>query len=1079
MVSLYLGPYGYGKSTQIIEDIKRDYENGIHSFLIVPEQQTLVAERMLSSKLPAKAQLYTEATNFTRLANSVFRKMGGLKYNYVTKSGQNLIMYRTLCELRGKGLLKHFNVTQGREKSFVSLFLQAVGELKTYGITPNELEAARDRLDKESATLKNRLDDMITVWVAYDEILNGLYDDPYDDILMLERKLSDTECNFFDGCNVYIDSFYGFTKTQFAVVKRIIEKAKNVTIALDCPKDADSTTMQYVKIAGTKEKILGYCGKNVFVKEFTKDYKHTNQELKYVCDNLWKFDAPAIESAGAISLAEASDEFEECEYVCAKILELIQSPNERYGQIAIITRNSSTYQGIIDFCLDKYGIPYYLSVPSKLTSKPVIKMVFSALRAISDYRSEDIVSYLKCGYTDISNEDICLFEDYLYKWGIYGKKFTNEDYWSASPDGFVKETNEDRKTRLARIQGVREKVLKSLSVLKEAFSSGKTVKECCNAVYELLEAHKVRDKLLDEIAKGGDEAQELSQIWSLLIESLEEIAFICNKISCDSETFLSLLSYSMMDAKIGTIPTGEDKVTIADASLVRAQNIRHVFILGANEGEFPAIIKDDTFFSDSDKIALENVDINLSATTEERGDDEYLFFKNSIAVASESATVTALKTSLNGEKRERSIGFERLISLLTSITVADISDKDLADRIYTEKMAKELLGSASPELYEAIVQETGEDVSEKSFTNTNDSIGKEAASAVYKSRIYLSKSKLESFKKCHLGYYCSDVLKLKDSEKIKFSSNLVGDLIHHIFEEFLKNDAKDKEYKEEEIWEKVSCSTDEFTHKLCGSYAISNKMKHMFSRLKLTVCVFVDALLKERKASKLQPEYMELNIMGDGENAPLPTEFKVDDRHTVVMTGIADRVDVKRDSDTGTTYIKIVDYKSGSHSFSKKDLERGYDHQMLFYLYALCNMKKSEFKSKLMGLTERVKPAGIVYLTYKIDKTDSKKEIDLSSEEAIKNEQTELMNKTSRSGLELDSPHTLSDNEAYRLSKGYRVTEEDFDSYFELVKNNIIEVGKSMLSGDASANPDTDMGACNYCKNGAICRRRVKSVRFN
>ena len=92
MVTLLLGAHGCGKSTYIIDRIKEDYKNKQLSLLIVPEQQTVVAERQLTEALPPSAQLYTEATNLTRLANSVFRKTGGLKYNYITKGGQTLIV---------------------------------------------------------------------------------------------------------------------------------------------------------------------------------------------------------------------------------------------------------------------------------------------------------------------------------------------------------------------------------------------------------------------------------------------------------------------------------------------------------------------------------------------------------------------------------------------------------------------------------------------------------------------------------------------------------------------------------------------------------------------------------------------------------------------------------------------------------------------------------------------------------------------------------------------------------------------------------------------------------------------------
>ena len=88
MVHFLFGNSGTGKSSFIVEKIREDAENGKRSFLIVPEQQTVVSERILASSLPAGAQLITEVVNFTRLSNEVFRKVGGLKYNYITKSGK-------------------------------------------------------------------------------------------------------------------------------------------------------------------------------------------------------------------------------------------------------------------------------------------------------------------------------------------------------------------------------------------------------------------------------------------------------------------------------------------------------------------------------------------------------------------------------------------------------------------------------------------------------------------------------------------------------------------------------------------------------------------------------------------------------------------------------------------------------------------------------------------------------------------------------------------------------------------------------------------------------------------------------
>ena len=1069
MVTLLLGPYGHGKSTYIIDKIKADYENGVRSFLIVPEQQTVVAERQLTEALPPKAQLYTEATNLTRLANSVFRKTGGLRYNYVTKSGQNLIMYRTICEVRD--LLKQYRIPKGREKSCIKLFLQAIGELKSYGVEISQLENAMCEL--ESTDLKARISDIITVWSTYSKILGELYDDPYDDLLMLEKKLG--ECAFFKGANVYIDSFYGFTKGQLNVIERIIDGASNVTIALDCPASADTGTMQYVKIASTRDKLLNMCkrlGVQVEKLSFEVDYKHGSQEIAHICKNLWDFSANAIPSQGDITLALASDEFEACQFVCAKIHSLLHQ-GARFGDIAIIARNTATYQGIIDFCLDKFDIPYYFSVPSKLMTKPVIKMVFSALSAIGSWRSEDVVCYAKCGYTDIGTEELCSFEKYVYKWSIYGKKFKNEDYWNANPDGYLQGMTEGQILELEKIQKTKNAILKSLSILEKPFMLREDVRACCVAVYEFLEAHKIREKLNAEIkSETPENAQELSQVWSALVGALEMIVNICEDTVCDIDTFITLLNYALMDARVGTIPSGEDRVIIADASLVRAKNIKHVFVLGANEGVFPAVVGDDSFFSDSDKIALETVEIDLSARTDERSDDELLFFKNSIAVSSDTATVIALKSGLAGQKMEPSLGFSRIKALIKDASAVDISAIPPVDMLYTEQVACEMMGAISPEARIAISELSGKAEPQADFKNENDTVSTEVAKELFGKRLYLSKSKIESFAKCRLDYYCKYVLGLRDNEKFKFTHNDIGTLIHAIFEHFLKLDKENRrDYTDEEILEIVTKLTDDYTQQVCGVRAISNKMKHFFTRLKGTVCVFVSSLLEEMKASKFTPEFFELSIIGDGSSAPLPLELDVDGENKIVMTGIADRIDICRSDDT--TYVKIFDYKTGSYAFSPAALDKGLDTQMLIYLMALCNMKESEFKNKVLQWTEKIEPAGIVYLTYKINKTDLKNEVDLSSDEAMENEIKATGDKVSRSGLELDLPMLEPTNEKYKLSAKATVDSEQFDQLFNIVKDAITAIGIDMLSGNAQAEPLAKENPCRYCKNGAICRRRT------
>ena len=99
MIRLLSGDFGSGKSTAIAEAVRQDVEEGRRAYLLVPEQGTLFAEQQMADLLPPSAPLCFEVTNFSRLANTVFRQEGGLSYRYATAAVRTLIMWRAMGEL--------------------------------------------------------------------------------------------------------------------------------------------------------------------------------------------------------------------------------------------------------------------------------------------------------------------------------------------------------------------------------------------------------------------------------------------------------------------------------------------------------------------------------------------------------------------------------------------------------------------------------------------------------------------------------------------------------------------------------------------------------------------------------------------------------------------------------------------------------------------------------------------------------------------------------------------------------------------------------------------------------------------
>ena len=99
MLKLFLGDVGSGKTTACLDAVTKLANQGISSFLIVPEQETVMAETLAAETLPMTVAQVFEVTNFTRLANTVFRETGGLSLRYATPADKALVMHKTLREL--------------------------------------------------------------------------------------------------------------------------------------------------------------------------------------------------------------------------------------------------------------------------------------------------------------------------------------------------------------------------------------------------------------------------------------------------------------------------------------------------------------------------------------------------------------------------------------------------------------------------------------------------------------------------------------------------------------------------------------------------------------------------------------------------------------------------------------------------------------------------------------------------------------------------------------------------------------------------------------------------------------------
>ncbi len=1094
MVHFIYGPSGYGKTFTALKYLESDIKNGKTSIFIVPEQETVAVERTVVSLFPSSAQLNIEVLNFSRLCNSIFRTYGGLSYNFATKPIKSLIMWNTVREL--SPMLEEYRAGEAADFSLTQKMMSAVSELKAYCVSPAKLESACGHIDENSSFYK-KARDISLIYSAYSARLSESFSDSSDDISKVLDILE--EHNYFEGKTVYIDSFAGFTKQESELIARIARLCEElyITLPISTPNDR---AIHCESLRQTVQKLKKSFKSADFDEVYlTENHRTSSEELKYLQSNIWNFEAQPFDSEriNDISAYICETPYSEADKVACEICNAVQG-GIKYGEIAIIVRDPNKYRGILDSSLEKYGIPYFMSEKTDLLSKALSKYIFSALKIKeNNWRSADVIAHLKSGFCDIDPYDVDIFEDYVSTWKINGNKFMGER-WTMNPDGYSAMLTARGEKILATANSVKNKIVPALSLYFTRLDAAANVKEMCQATIEFLKDSKITDKVRAscavQLASGNKKsADEDMKLYSLTLNILYDLAQVLGEMQFTFEEFSAALGLMFDQSDIGTIPTSVDEVLIGSASMLRTGKIKFAVVMGLNEGEFPASVKDDGIFTDNDKEILEGLDISLSDDTNTRTSEELFFAYRALSAPKEKLIITASALSSDGASQRQSLVFERIKKLFPTLSVMKEASFSQVDKVWNMETAKEALVKIAPsehsdEIKRMIAESDSTDAfarrSDIPISQKNCNVSSETAAKIFGDRISLTQSRLEKYVLCGFDYYCSYVLGLRESKRAVFQLNDIGTFIHYILEMFLKELTVDRKLNltvtDEEIDTILKRIVKNYLFELLGEdYAISNRTKHLFARLNKLSFMIAKNLINEFKSSDFVPSHFELKV-GMGNGSINSIEFELNDGTKVTLRGIADRVDTYQKD--GNVYIRVVDYKTGSKEFSFDDLKDGLNTQLLIYLFSICRAQNDETK-RSWGCENggELLPAGIQYLSsnapiVSIDKLCDGQEI----EQLIQNE-------FSRSGLLIDDPEILrainheldskivskiKETEEGAIKGKSIVSSEGFDEIYDMLSDTIIKVAESMKAGAANAVPlkKGDKSPCRYCKMKAVCR---------
>ena len=1086
MLRFILGKSGSGKSTETLKIAGELADNNLPIMLIVPDQSTFECEKTLLDVFGAKKAEKVLVFGFSRLCKYVFELTGNSADNVIDEGTRAVVMSLALEELTEKLSL----LSSKGNKSLVDVMLQTVSDLKKSSVTSNELRGASKLVEDE--TLKTKLNETALITDTFDALVSQSYIDPMDDLTRLNDIL--LKNNVLKDYTIIFDGFSGFTMQQLNVVRNLMRDCTVTyfTLTLDPLTDGSeevfTTSQQTYKILKEYAKRDGVDIKAPI--KLTDLHRFKNAELALLEQNIFRTHIEPLEIIPEnICVYNAVDMYDECEYVARKIKYLVIEKGYLYSDISVICHDTEPYKGILSEILEKYEIPYFSDEHADIDVKPVIRLVNSIFRClIYDFDREDVLALLKSGLTEFSVEEISLFENYLFVWNVSGSAFKNE--FVQNPKGYSEKFSDYDKDVLAKVENLRKSIVEPLTAFKEN-AKDKNGLEISKLFYALLEELKVPDalrRMYAEFEKSDDKAvgTEQIRIWNMFMSVLDKTAAVIATKTMTIKRYYELLSLQISAMQLSDIPRTIDCVTITTAQRVRISKQKASFLIGCVDGIFPAIPHTSGIFSPFELKMLAMNEIELGDDFAALNNLETFMAYSCMTSASEYISVSFYSSDITGTSYQPSEIVLQCTKVFKNICVNDKMDFDSKkESMYALRPAfdtiAEMIGKGKkvPDSLLKVFSENPEYSAKlDSLINAKNKVplkifDKKNAEKLFGENLNISASQLEKFNLCRFSYFCNYGLNVRERLKAEINPMQYGTLVHYILERFFSEYSKEQysSMSDDELFEIVNTYLLEYSVSYFGEEQTkSNSFKYRLKTILDNVIYLMKHIMLELSQSEFFVADCELKI---GEDIPSYT-ITLPDGHKIAVCGSVDRVDIMQRN--GVTYLRVIDYKTGTKQFKLFDILYGINLQMLLYLHSIESSDSDKYG--------KVTPAGILYMpaTVPYISADSLKSIEKLPDELNKNlkmnglllKDTEIIHGMDKTDAATYIPVKIKAGEP--VSATSLATLEEFGKIFKKVDMLIAEMGKNIYDGNIEAKPlKGGHDSCEYCPYDSVCAYRQSS----
>ncbi len=1042
------------------DDVRNRREGRV---LMVPELISHEMERQLCAVGGDTASRYAQVLSFTRLARRVADEMGGGAQECLDDGGRVVAMAAAARNLSSR--LKAYAAVETKPE-FLTGLIDAVDEFKRCCIT------SRDLMDAAGATegsFSQKLEELALLLEGYDAICARGKRDPRDQETQLLEQLESG--SFAENHVFYIDGFPDFTRQHLAILEHIIRVSPEVTVSLNCDR-VDSKLLSFEKAGATAQEIYKRA-KNAGVEVRIEYVPEIQTPLQVVREGLFQGSIPAGAAKNVLSTWRGESAYQECLGAAGEIRALV-AQGCRYRDITVVCTDVAVYQPLIQLVFHRMGIPVYRSGTEEILQKSVVSTVLNALEAaLSGFEQRNTLRYLRSALSPLE-QDVCdEVENYAVVWGIHGKKWL--ETWENHPEGLSGIWSEAIEEKLRTVNDARKLAIQPLERLRRGFLEAKDLHGQVLVLYGFLEEMKLEQRLTElaqELDTAGDNrsAQILNQLWEILLSALEQLNDVLGDTAWEPEHFVRLLRLLLSQYDVGTIPPVLDAVQVGMVSAMRCHQQKYLILLGAHEGSLPGYTGATGVLTDQERVTLRELGIPLTGGSMDGIQAEFAEIygvfcgaKAHISVycsGEQPSFVYRRLCELAGEERqlESTMGFAGADSIEAGAYLARWSQEAAARELGIGDAYDEICGKRSHQL---------------------GTVARERIRALYGDTLNLSASQIDRQAECRLSYFLKYGLRAKERKEATVDPAEFGTYVHAV----LENTAR--KIRTLGGFHQVSLEqTMEIAHHYSEEYAAvhfsqldSQRLQYLFRRNTQELDMVVQELWQELKASLFEPRDFEVNF-GGAEG--LPPIAIPNGSMNAVLRGFIDRVDTWERG--GSTYYRVVDYKTGRKDFDYCDVFNGVGLQMLLYLFALNHSGEDLLGGNPVAAGVQYFPARAPFLSADGHLEDDAAEAERQKE--WKRRGLLLRDEEVLQAMEPgDSPKRLS----YKVNKNGEISGDLADrEQLKLLEGYIFRYLAKMVeeiaSGNVTPNPYTRgkaHDACAYCPYGAICHKETVQNRRN